>query len=365
MTRTSLLVRTAVAAVLIALVLFGPVLVTVDDYPRWLAHGTTVGGLVGSGDVRAFPRDLLDVQGRFLAPRKGGAPVVAVDGVEASADTVLWFGSRVVSDRGPDALESTVAVTVETTPSVHYRGHGPVESIELAGPPGQTLVVRGAVSGIELKRTVISGPASVTVRREPAWTGAKRVALTFDDGPWPGQTDKFVAALQEADVHGTFFMVGYLATRHAELARLVADAGMEIGAHSQSHKLLKHQSRKTVRSQIVKGVASLVKATGQRPAFFRPPGGSVNVFVYQEARRAKLRVVMWTVDPHDYRNPGAAVIARRVLDNIRPGSVVLMHDGGGNRMQTLAALKIVLQGLAARGYEAVTLSELYAKPLAR
>ena len=365
MTRTNLLVRTVVAVVLIALVLFGPILVEVDGYPRWLAHGTTVGELVDAGGVRSFPGDLLDVRGHFLAPRRGGAPLVAVDGAATSAGTVLRFGSRVVSGRGPDALESTVAVTVETTPAVHYRGSGPVESIELAGPPGQTRVVRGAVSGIELERTVISGPASVTVRREPAWTGKKRVALTFDDGPWPGQTDKFVAALQDADAHGTFFMVGYLATRHAHLARLVADAGMEIGAHSQSHTLLKHKSRKTVRSQIVKGVASLQKATGQRPVFFRPPGGSVNLFVYQEARRAKLRVVMWTVDPHDYRKPGAGVIARRILDNIRPGSVVLMHDGGGDRTQTLAALKIVLRGLAARGYETVTLSELYAKPVAR
>jgi len=365
MTRTNLLVRTAIAIVLSALVRFGPVLVTIDGYPRWIAHGTTVGDLLARGDVRAFPGDLLDVRGRFLAPREGGAQVVAIDGKATPHDAVVGFGAQVVSDRGPDAIEATVAVTVDTTPTVRYRGSGPVETIELAGAPGQTRIMRGAVSGIELQRIVISGPSSVTVRREPAWTGAKRVALTFDDGPWPGQTEGVLAALKDAGAHGTFFMVGYLATRHAALARSVADAGMEIGAHSQSHLLLKHRSRKTVRSQIVKGIASLQRATGQRPVFFRPPGGSVNLFVYQEAKRAKVRVVMWTVDPHDYRKPGAIVIARRVLDNIRPGSVVLMHDGGGNRTQTIAALRLVLAGLSARGYEAVTLSELYARPLAR
>ena len=99
-----------------------------------------------------------------------------------------------------------------------------------------------------------------------------------------------------------------------------------------------------------------------RPGLLPAAGGSVNVFVYQEAKRAKLRVVMWTVDPHDYRKPGAGAIARRVLDNIRPGSVVLMHDGGGNRIQTLAALKIVLHGLKARGYEMVTLSQAVPRP---
>jgi peptidoglycan/xylan/chitin deacetylase (PgdA/CDA1 family) len=361
MTRSSLLVRSAIVLVVAAFLLFGPVLVTVDGYPRWVARGTTVGGLVQHDGVRAFPGDLLDVRGGIIMPRAGGPQIIDVDGSIASSDTVLGHGSAVVSRRGPDTVEPIETVTVETTPPIRYRGHGPVESVEMSSKPGLARVVRGAVSGIELERRVILRAGPMTVRREPAWPGRRRVALTFDDGPWPGQTELFVAALQDAGARGTFFMVGYLTTRHPALAHVVADAGMEVGAHSQSHKPLKRASHAMIRSEISKGIASVTKVIGRRPVFYRPAAGSVNGFVYQEAKRLKVRVVMWTIDPKDWKKPGANVIARRILDRIRPGSVVLMHDGGGDRSQTLEALKIVLGGLAARGYETVTLSELYAK----
>jgi peptidoglycan/xylan/chitin deacetylase (PgdA/CDA1 family) len=294
-------------------------------------------------------------------PRDGGPQIIDVDGSIASSDTVLGHGSAVVSRRGPDTVEPIETVTVETTPPIRYRGHGPVESVEMSSKPGLARVVRGAVSGIELERRVILRAGPMTVRREPAWPGRRRVALTFDDGPCPGQTELFVAALQDAGARGTFFMVGYLTTRHPALAHVVADAGMEVGAHSQSHKPLKRASHAMIRSEISKGITSVTKVIGKRPVFYRPAAGSVNGFVYQEAKRLKVRVVMWTIDPKDWKKPGANVIARRILDRIRPGSVVLMHDGGGDRSQTLEALKIVLGGLAARGYETVTLSELYAK----
>ncbi len=362
MTRRSLLVRSAVVLAVAAFLVFGPVLATVDGYPRWIARGTTVGDLVAQSGVRAFPGDLYDVRGGLIMPREGGLQVVDVDGRVAPPATVVGYGSVVVSNRGPDAIEPTEAVTIETTPPVLFRGHGPVETIELGAQPGLARVVRGKVSGIELEREVILRASPMTVRREPAWEGPRRVALTFDDGPWRGQTELFLDALDEAGARGTFFMVGYLVRRYPDLARTVADAGMEIGAHSQSHKLLGHASKARIRSEISKGIVSVEKVTGKRPVFYRPAGGSVNGFVYKEAKRLKVRLVLWTIDPRDWQKPGADLIARRILDRVRPGSVVLMHDGGGDRSQTLAALRIVLRGLAARGYETVTLSELYAKP---
>ncbi len=356
-----LVVLCVVAIAAASLSLFGPVLVIVDDTPRWIARGSTVGELVAGDGVRAFPGDLHDVRGALLMPRRGGAQVVHVDGSLASSDTVIGLGAAVVSDRGPDTVEPTEAVTIETTPPVRYRGRGPVQTVELGAPPGLVRVVRGVVSGIVLERTTIVRADPTIVRREPAWPGAKRVALTFDDGPWPGQTELFLAALQEAGARGTFFMVGRQATRHPALARMVAGAGMEVEAHSWSHKRLAHATHKLIRSQIAKGIAGITKVIGTRPVFYRPASGSVNAFVRSEARRLKVRIVMWTIDPKDWKKPGADLIARRILDRVRPGSVVLMHDGGGDRSQTLMALKVVLRGLAARGYETVTLSELYAR----
>jgi peptidoglycan/xylan/chitin deacetylase (PgdA/CDA1 family) len=362
MTRNFPLVRASIALSVIAFLVFGPVMPTIDGYARWVARGTTVGDLIARSDTRSFPGDLYDVRGGLIMPRAGGDQVVEVDGRAAPPDTVVRYGSVVVSSRGPDTVESTETVTIETTPPVIYRGRGPVETVELRAQPGLARVVRGTVSGIELERRVILRAGPMTVRREPAWTEPKRVALTFDDGPRPGQTELFLAALKDAGARGTFFMVGYLVRRYPGLARSVANAGMEIGAHSQSHKLLGHASKARIRSEISKGIASVQKVTGRRPVFYRPAGGSVNRFVYKEAKRLKVRLVMWTIDPKDWKKPGADAIARRILDRVRPGSVVLMHDGGGDRSQTLKALKVVLTGLAARGYETVTLSELYAKP---
>jgi peptidoglycan/xylan/chitin deacetylase (PgdA/CDA1 family) len=362
MTRTSLLVRSAIVLGLASFLVFGPVPATIDGYPHWLARGTTVGELAAQGGLRAFPGDLYDVRGGLIMPREGGAQVVEVDGGVASSGTIVGFGSVVASRRGPDAVEPTETVTIETTPPVLYRGSGPVQSIELGAQPGLARVVRGTVSGIELEREVVLRASPMTVRREPAWPGPRRVALTFDDGPWPDQTALFIAALEEAGARGTFFMVGRWVTRYPEIARSVAAAGMEVEAHSQSHALLRHASHAKIRSEISKGISAVTKVTGRRPIFYRPAGGSVNKFVYKEAKRQKVRVVLWTIDPQDWKKPGADKIARRILDKIRPGSVVLMHDGGGDRSQTLAALRIVLRGLAARGYETVTLSELYGEP---
>jgi len=367
MTRNELLAPAAIAIALaiVAVLLFGPYAVSVDGYPQWITRGTTVADLVAQHRVRAFPGDLHDVAGGLIMPREGGPQRVEVNGSVASSATVIRFGAVVVSERGRDSVEPTVAVSVETTPLLQYRGRGPVESVEASGTPGEVRVVRGAVSGIVLDRVEVSPAVPVTVRREPAWPGRKRVALTFDDGPWPGQTERIVAELKHAGARGTFFMVGYLATRNAGIARDVAAAGMEIGAHSQSHKLLQHASHAVIRSEISKGIASVQRVIGRRPVFYRPAGGSVNAYVFLEAKRENVRVVIWTVDPRDWSRPGTRAIARRVLDNIRPGSVVLMHDGGGNRSQTIAALKLVLHGLKARGYEMVTLSQLYSPPPAK
>jgi chitin deacetylase len=200
------------------------------------------------------------------------------------------------------------------------------------------------------------------VRREPAWPGRKWVALTFDDGPWPGSTDEVLAQLAGAKAKATFFMVGQRLKNAPEIGRRVLAAGMEVGDHSYSHKYLATYPHDVVTQEIAWGASAIEGVLGVRPVWYRPAGGSVNPWVFVEAQRLRLRIVLWTIDPHDYKRPGAQVIARRILDNIRPGAVVLMHDGGGDRSQTRAALAIVLKALTARGYSMVTLSELYSKP---
>jgi peptidoglycan-N-acetylglucosamine deacetylase len=103
----------------------------------------------------------------------------------------------------------------------------------------------------------------------------------------------------------------------------------------------------------------IIKVTGQTPMWFRPPGGYVSPDVTHAAQAQHMRLVLWTVDPQDWRNPPTSEIVRRVLAQAKPGGVVLMHDGGGTRAHTIAALPTIIKGLKARGYTFVTLDQLY------
>lgn len=336
-----------------------PVDVRADGARTAVPVGATVADLVRAGAIKAPSGDLRSVSGEVLREGEGMPPVLRVNGAVATSRTPVSAGSAVTSERGPDAVEATTAVTVEKKPEMRIVGTGPVSSVEESGVPSQIRVVVGAVSGAEVSRTVLSEGEPMIVRREPAYTGAKRVALTFDDGPWPASTDDVLDLLLDYDAKATFFMVGKRVKVQPDTARRVRDSGMELGNHSWSHAYLSKASRKRIVSEISKADDAFEAELGQVPVWYRPAGGATNATVYREAARLDHRVVMWTVDPHDWKRPGARRIARRVLDNVKPGAVILLHDGGGNREQTVAALARILRGLEARGYEAVTLSELY------
>lgn len=336
--------------------------VTIDGWSARLGRGMTVGDVRRQSRLTGARGDLVSLSGRLLKARAGGVPVVSVNGRAVGDEAVLLPGARIVSSRGHDTVESLVPRTIETTPSIRYAGHGPVMSIEDSGTPGTIRVMVGRISGEEESRTRVSHGTPMTVRREPAWPGRKEVALTFDDGPWPGSTDAILRELRAANAKATFFMIGSQLSKRPEVGKRVVAAGMEVGDHSQRHRMLAHASPATITSEIQRGAQVITRVLGERPRWYRPAGGSTNAFVYREAKRLGLRVVLWTVDPKDWSRPGARKIARRVLDHVRPGSVILLHDGGGNRSQTIAALEIVLRGLKARGYSTVTLSRLYRLP---
>lgn len=363
--RRALLVTVAavLAVVAFAFAAYGPELVTVDGRGAWVPRGTTVADLAARGLLSGTPGDLLSARGKVLARHSGSPPIVRIGDEVAAMDSVVPAGASVTSLHGRDSVEIALLRPMETPPpSMRYAGSGPVESVEDSGTPGLVIARIGIISGDEVSRRVIRRGTPMTIRRERAWHGSKEVALTFDDGPWPGSTDAILAELKAADVKATFFMIGRQVIARPETARHVLAGGMEIGNHTQNHKLLAHASRKVVVREIERGRKSIESVLGVQVRWYRPAGGSTSPTVYREARRLGLRVVLWTVDPRDWSRPGKKHIARRVLDRVRPGSVILMHDGGGNRSQTVAALKKVLKGLKARGYKMVTLSRLYRLP---
>lgn len=349
-------------ATLLVLAVFLLLPVRIDGALGVVVRGTTVADLVRSGRLAQTPGNLVSVSGRLLRMGAGGPPTVQVGGRSATSTTQIGFGSRVSSAHGADVAEAVDRSTIDTTPAIRFAGHGPVLSVEESGTSGKIEVAIGAISHEAVSRKVISRGSAMTVRREPAWPGRKEVALTFDDGPWPKSTDAVLRRLKAGHAKATFFMIGSQLSRRTALGKRVLAAGMEIGDHSDSHTLLAHASHATITHEIHQGAITIARVLGVRPRWYRPAGGSTNTFVYSEAKRLNLRVVLWTVDPKDWKRPSVRTIARRVLDDVRPGSVILMHDGGGDRSHSVAALGKVIKGLKARGYAMVTLSRLYRLP---
>lgn len=354
----------AATVLLVVALIYGPMPlpVTIDGTHTWVLRGATAARLQRQGRLAGVSGDLVTSSKRVIVKGGGAPPEIDVNGKTAGMGAWVDSGAAITSYLGADVIEPAVTRTIETTPAVRYRGTGPVESVEETGTTGTAEVVVGAVSGEEISRRAIWLGTPSTVRREPAWRGSKRVALTFDDGPWTDSTDAILAELQSAGVRATFFMLGSAVNRRPAIARRVLAAGMEIGNHTQSHRSLGSASKKTVASQIRRGAKTIERVLGVTPLWFRPPGGSWNAAVRAEASKQHQRAVRWTVDPRDWSRPGVRVIALRVLDHVKPGSIVLLHDGGGDRSQTVEALRLVIAGLKARGYSMVTLSRLKGRP---
>ena len=200
--------------------------------------------------------------------------------------------------------------------------------------------------------SVRSGPSS-----------RKRVALTFDDGPSPF-TARILDVLAARDVRATFFVEGRrIAGREALLRRMLA-AGHMIGNHSFSHVNLA-KADAAARRQIDDTQAAIEGATGFTPCLLRPPFGLGSKKLLRTLSRRQLTSTLWSVNPRDFRTPGSATIKRRVLAGVKPGAIILAHDGGGDRSQTLAAIPSIIRTLKARGYRFVTVTDLLGLGLKR
>ena len=199
---------------------------------------------------------------------------------------------------------------------------------------------------------------------ETVWRGVgttNAVALTFDDGP-SQDTEAILDLLAERGLKATFFMIGRAVERLPRVARRVAAQGHEIGNHSYSHPIyLFRTSRETAR-QLELTQAVIGRATGMRPRFARPPCGVRTRAYFRAARRLGLRTVQWDAAGFDWKRIAPREIAARVLEGARPGSIILLHDGDStgreDRRRTVAALPLILDGLAARGLRVAPLAEV-------
>jgi peptidoglycan/xylan/chitin deacetylase (PgdA/CDA1 family) len=182
------------------------------------------------------------------------------------------------------------------------------------------------------------------------------VAIGFDDGPAP-DTAAFVRMLERSHAQATFFVIGRLvnAGYRATLVRELRD-GDVLGDHTFTHPYLTASA--DVRSQLEDTIRAIRSVSGYTPCVFRPPYGAYDQSIVQFARSLGLATVLWNVDPSDYTLPGTEAIEQRVLAQVQPGSIIISHDGGGPRGETLAAYPSIITALRARGYRIVTIPQL-------
>ncbi|WP_422769014.1 polysaccharide deacetylase family protein [Plantactinospora sp. WMMC1484] len=177
----------------------------------------------------------------------------------------------------------------------------------------------------------------------------RSVALTVDDGPHPEWTPRMLELLDRHRVRATFFLIGARVREHPDLARRIREAGHAIGNHSMSHpQPFAALPPARLRAEIADAQGWIGDAVGAAPRLFRAPGGNWSPAVLRAGADLGLAPVDWTVNPSDWRSPGVARITRR-LSRSRPGHVLLCHDGGGDRSQTVEALETVLPRLLDRG----------------
>ncbi|MGA5374837.1 polysaccharide deacetylase family protein [Streptomyces griseoincarnatus] len=226
----------------------------------------------------------------------------------------------------------------------------------------------------EVPKEILEGGPVIDARGGKATTLSvpdHRLVLTFDDGPDPTWTPKMLDVLKKHDAHAVFFVTGTMASRHPDLVQRMVDEGHEVGLHTFNHPDLSLQSKKRIDWELSQNQLALTGAAGIRTSLFRPPYSSFSAAMDNKSwpvteyigSRGYLTVVNNT-DSEDWKRPGVDEIIRRATPKNGEGAIVLMHDSGGDRSQTLAALDTFLPDLKDKGYEFDNLTEALDAPSA-
>jgi peptidoglycan/xylan/chitin deacetylase (PgdA/CDA1 family) len=255
----------------------------------------------------------------------GPAVALARDEVITGSEVVLMESIR--QDEGSHAATGSEALSMLPADSSALTPKTPA----VVGIKGRTGPLRGA--------SVVVPPHVLAQN--------KVIYLTFDDGPSKPWTLQVLSVLARYHAHATFFVVGQVARAHPDLIKAIVAGGHVVGNHSYDHPWLGRMNR----DQVIGELERTQKVLGPLAAScMRPPFGSTNRLTRTEAAQLGMKLVMWDIDPRDWSRPGAEHIASLILAQATPGATVLMHDGGRNRVQTVAALETVLRQLSRRGY---------------
>jgi peptidoglycan-N-acetylglucosamine deacetylase len=296
---------------------------------------------------------------REVRDQKAGGFAIYRLGTE---DTAIWDGLGVPRDFKIDNQTRELLELLKSTDTIADVGEGEIVTVDEARSDGMRKLAVDSEGYLTAKYTKF--PAFPTLYHQGAG-GEHQVALTFDDGPDPQWTPKILDILKAANVKAAFFLVGANAERYPGLVRRIVDEGHEIGNHTYYHPNLALCWPEHVRLELNATQILLETITGRATTLFRPPYAAdtqpsqlSELMPLQIAQDLDYLVVLENIDPQDWAKPGADIIVQRVKQQRRDGSIILLHDAGGDRSQTVQALPRILDWLHARGDTIVSLSTL-------
>ena len=371
-----------VLAVLAALALCGfifwrhrPVSVTMDGEPRTVFMRSTVTQLFENERPDVEAGDFVSVAGNVITEGEGYPFTAVVDGTEVSYEDAsgwrLMGGENVEFRKGDNRMEEyTTEVTAmapklefDVRPDTPEKGYlvqqGTVQYVSNWGTPGTHEVRHGVQSGETGDGEVIDEPQNcvVTAQNIHPDNDEKLVALTFDDGP-SYHTRSYLSILAEHDAKATFCIIGEQVADGQQVIAETAAAGHLIASHTWSHQELPTLDAAEVQKQLGDTSRALTDVVGHDVMFVRPPYGDLDNETWLKSGGTMGVSMYWTHDSLDWETPGVDAIVQNATQYMSPGSVILMHDGGGDRSQDVEALPRIIKAWQDAGYRFVTMQEL-------
>jgi len=373
--RSKVILSIVIPVIILAMIALGgylywysiPISITVDGIERQAKRSTTIQNLIDTQSITSAKGNLIAVDNTIIQQYGGAQPNVAINGAACTDfSTRVSENCVIVSSTGSDVMEdyssTTITVPYETVIKGKLTATLCVQT--QAGVAGVSESRTGSLSGKTAKVTISAPQNRILTGYFPDTGGKKIIALTFDDGPWPTTTKEILAVLAQYNITATFFEIGNLEEQYPDIARAVASAGHEICTHTYDHAAgsgksvnLDYMSDSEIIAEVQKGFAAIQSITGRTSTILRAPGGNFGTREWNLLDGIITAEIGWDIDTRDWSTPGVNAIVQQI-ERATAGDIILCHDGGGDRSQTVSALKIAIPYLIEHGFTFVTVSDL-------
>ncbi len=328
--------------------------------------GSTCEQVISAAELEPAAGNLVSVSGKTLEEGAGYAYTATLSGNELSNDDAEQYrvgdGDTLDISDGGDRMEEYDVQVMDEQPKLEMGGDsmGNISYVSQWPSAGQYEMRTGKQSGETARGDTLTETknAVVTVHQISPDDGRKLVALTFDDGPAEKYTEAYLEILTKYGIHATFYNLGQNVEAYPDLCKKIVEQGSEIQSHTYQHQQLTTLDAEALQSEFSNAFSDIEENAGVTTTAFRPPYGDFNEKAWLNSGGLASVSVLWNQDSLDWKLPGADAIVENCLKYISSGSIILMHDGGGNRDQDVEALPQIIEKLQAEGYEFVTVSEL-------